>query len=281
MAVRRMIHQDVICCDDFLDMSFEAQALFFQLQIKADEYGFVQSPRSTLRMMGASNDSLEALIHSGFVIRFHSGVIVMTHWNKANTRRADREAKMRFPDEYNQLHIDEETGLYSMRDGNGIPSSSQREPTVIPSISNSPSNSLSVNQEEAEAEATTSSSTSSSEEPRARTREDRDEDADVLLRFLYAHKIKIARPDVSKLFDDGFDLDTIFWIIEKTERAEPRNLTSYFNSVCEDKLDHRATTIDLIRDAECDSNTDYEIFDRHLAYWRKEYQSFKGEDDRP
>lgn len=281
MAVRRMIHQDVICCDDFLDMSFEAQALFFQLQIKADEYGFVQSPRSTLRMMGASNDSLEALIRSGFVIRFHSGVIVMTHWNKANTRRADREAKIRFPDEYNQLQIDDNTGEYSMRDDSGIPLSSQRETTDIPSISISNSHILSNSHihSDNQAGASASASSSVSEEPRVRTREDRD--ADVLLRFLYAHNIKIARPDVSKLFDDGFDLDTIFWIIEKTERAEPRNLTSYFNSVCEDKLDHRATTIDLIRDAECDSNADYEIFDRHLAYWRKEYQSFKGEDDRP
>ena len=124
----------------------------------------------------------------------------------------------------------------------------------------------------------TSSSTSSSEELRARTREDRD--IDVLLRFLLAHKIRIARPDVSKLLNDGFDLDTIFWIIEKTERAEPKNMTSYFNSVCEDKLDHRATTIDLIREAECDSIADYEFFDRHLAFWRKEYQSFKGEDDK-
>ena len=125
----------------------------------------------------------------------------------------------------------------------------------------------------------TSSSMSSSVEPRARTREDGD--ADVLLRFLHVHGIKIARPDVSKILDVGFDLDTIFWIIEKTERAEPRNLTSYFNSVCEDKLDHRATTIDLIREAECDSIADYEIFDRHLAFWRNEYQRFKGEDDRP
>ena len=280
MAVRRMIHQDVICCDDFLDMSFEAQALFFQLQIKADEYGFVQSPRSTLRMMGASNESLETLIDSGFVIRFHSGVIVMTHWNKANTRRADREAKMRFPDEYNQLHIDEETGLYSMRDDNGIPASSQREPTVIPSISNShsPSHSPSVNQ--AEAGAGASASSSSSVEPRACAREDMDADVDLLLRFLYAHNIKIPRPDISRLFEDGFDLDTVFWMIEKTEEARPNSPKSYFMRVYEEKLDIGQTTISALRDAECDSNADFEFFDRHVEWWRKEYQRFREEDNK-
>ena len=280
MAVRRMIHQDVICCDDFLDMSFEAQALFFQLQIKADEYGFVQSPRSTLRMMGASNEALESLIDNGFEIRFHSGVIVMTHWNKANTRRADREAKMRFPDEYNQLHLDEETGLYSMRDDNGKPASSQWEPTVIPSISNSnsPSNSPSVNRAESKAGARTSPSMSSSEEPRARTREDRD--IDVLLHLFHNHKIKIARPDILKLFEDGFDLDVIFWMIEKTEEARPHSPKSYFMRVYEEKLDIGQTTISALRDAECDSNADFDFFDRHVECWRNEYQRLREEDNR-
>ena len=168
-----------------------------------------------------------------------------------------------------------------MRDGNGIPSSSQREPTVIPSISNSPSKSLSVNQEEAEAGA--SSSTSASEEPRARTREDADGDVDALLRFLYQHRIKIARPDVSKLIDpdDGFDLDTVFWMIEKTEIAEPNDPTAYFRAICEDKQEKGATTIAAIRHAECDSNADFEIFNRHLDFWRKEYHRFKGAENEP
>ena len=69
MAIRRMIHQDVICCDDFLDMDFEAQALFFQLQIKADEYGFVQSPRGVLRIMGASKKALVEWYHNRTVAK--------------------------------------------------------------------------------------------------------------------------------------------------------------------------------------------------------------------
>lgn len=123
MANRRMISQEVICCDDFLDMPFEAQALFFQLQIKADEYGFVQSPRNVLRMMGVKPEALTALIDSGFVIRFHSGVIVMTHWKRANTLKNDRANPIAFPDEFRQLREDEKR-VYHLVESDGI----QRNP---------------------------------------------------------------------------------------------------------------------------------------------------------
>lgn len=130
--------------------------------------------------------------------------------------------------------------------------------------------------ERQEKEKRTSSSLSSMS-TRAR---DRDADVDVLLQFLNKHKIKISRPDVSKLLEDGFDLDSIFWMIEKTEEARPNSPKSYFMRVCEEKLDIGQTTIGVLRDAECDSNADYDFFDRHVEYWRKEYQKFKGEDNK-
>lgn len=282
MAVRRMIHQDVICCDDFLDMSFEAQALFFQLQIKADEYGFVQSPRSTLRMMGASNDSLESLIDKGFVIRFHSGVIVMTHWNKANTRRADREAKMRFPNEYNQLTLDEETGLYLMRDDNGIPTTSQRDDNGSPSISNSlsPSHSPSVNQAEMEAGAGAGASSSMSvsvSEPN-----DADEDADgaavypvdpnSLSGYLFLNNVRVNENEVKNLFKSGFDLDVIFWMMEKSQEAD--NPIAYFRSTVDDRKNRGATTLEILRASECKNIADGPLFDRHVQHYRDDYQKY-------
>ena len=86
--------------------------------------------------MGASAESLEALIRSGFVIRFHSGIIVMTHWNMANTRRADREAKLRFPEEYSQLQV-YKTGVYSMREDGGMTAGTQWDDNGRLSISSS------------------------------------------------------------------------------------------------------------------------------------------------
>ena len=75
MAVRRMIHKDVICSDAFIDMSFEAQALFFQLQIEADEFGFVSAPKKVMRTIGSGVDALNEIIDSGFAYRFDSQVL--------------------------------------------------------------------------------------------------------------------------------------------------------------------------------------------------------------
>lgn len=112
---KRMIDQDVICTDKFLDMPFEAQALFFQLQVRTDEYGFIQSPRGIIRATGASAEALDILIENGYVIRFESGVIVLVHWNCSNTRRPDRVKPIRFPNEYSLLELDA-VKAYRLRD---------------------------------------------------------------------------------------------------------------------------------------------------------------------
>lgn len=101
------------------------------------------------------------------------------------------------------------------------------------------------------------------------------ENVDVLSGFLYIHGIKLSKPDVNKLLEDGFDLDTIFWMIEKTEDAQPINPTSYFSSICEDKCEKNATTIDIIREAECDSPAFCKRFDRHIQFWQEEFSSYQ------
>lgn len=45
MANRRMFSLDVVDTDRFLDMSASAQALYFHLGMRADDDGFVSSPR--------------------------------------------------------------------------------------------------------------------------------------------------------------------------------------------------------------------------------------------
>ena len=48
MANRRMFSLDVVDTDRFLDMSASAQALYFHLGMRADDDGFVSSPRKML-----------------------------------------------------------------------------------------------------------------------------------------------------------------------------------------------------------------------------------------
>lgn len=101
------------------------------------------------------------------------------------------------------------------------------------------------------------------------------ESVDVLSGFLYIHGIKLSKPDVNKLFEDGFDLDTIFWMIEKTEEARPINPTSYFSRICEDKYEKNAMTIDIIRKEECDSPDFCERFDKHVQFWQEEFSNYQ------
>ena len=90
MAERRMFAKSVIDCDDFLDLSHEAQLLYFHLGMQADDDGFVKNPRSQARMLGLSKAILEELINGKFLIQFESGVVAIAHWKISNYIQKDR-----------------------------------------------------------------------------------------------------------------------------------------------------------------------------------------------
>jgi hypothetical protein len=71
-------------------MPGDAQALYLQLGIDADDDGFVQ-PAQVMRITGAKIDSLRVLEAKGFVIPFpNERVIVITHWKMNNFIKKDR-----------------------------------------------------------------------------------------------------------------------------------------------------------------------------------------------
>lgn len=119
MADRRMIHKAVICSDAFVDMSYEAQALFFQLQIEADAYGLLSSVKKILRSVRVQESALEELEQAGFIISFGNGVIALRHWNVANTRKNDRTEKCLFPRE-KALLAEDENKTYYLLESDGI-----------------------------------------------------------------------------------------------------------------------------------------------------------------
>lgn len=75
MANRRMFSLDVVDTDKFLEMPTSTQALYFQLGMRADDDGFVSSPKRITSLIGASPDDLKLLIAKGFVIAFDNEVI--------------------------------------------------------------------------------------------------------------------------------------------------------------------------------------------------------------
>ena len=58
MAERRMFAKSIIDSDAFLDMSLSTQALYFHLNMRADDDGFVNNPKKIQRMINASDDDM-------------------------------------------------------------------------------------------------------------------------------------------------------------------------------------------------------------------------------
>ena len=68
MAERRMFAKTIIDSDAFLDMSVTARLLYYDLAMRADDDGFVNSPKKIMRMVGASEDDRRMLAARKFII---------------------------------------------------------------------------------------------------------------------------------------------------------------------------------------------------------------------
>lgn len=105
MAEKRMFTQKIIDSDAFLDMPLSTQALYFHLNMRADDDGFINNPRRIQRTVGASEDDLKLLIAKRFVICFENGVIVIKHWRMHNTLRKDRYCPTQYQEQFAQLDV--------------------------------------------------------------------------------------------------------------------------------------------------------------------------------
>jgi hypothetical protein len=93
MANRRMFSKSVVDTDPFLELPATAQLLYFHLGMRADDDGFVASPKKIMRMIRSSEDDLKTLIIKGYIIPFESGIILIKHWRQHNFIRKDRYTK--------------------------------------------------------------------------------------------------------------------------------------------------------------------------------------------
>lgn len=90
MAEKRMFSMKICDSDAFLDMPLSAQALYFHLCMRADDDGFISSPKRIVRLIRANDDDFKLLLAKRFLLGFESGVIVIKHWRMHNAIRADR-----------------------------------------------------------------------------------------------------------------------------------------------------------------------------------------------
>ena len=105
MAQRRMFSLIVTDADPFLEMPTSAQALYFHLNMHADDDGFVGNARAIMRMAGCSPDDFKLLLAKQFLLEFESGVIVIRDWRVHNAIRKDRYKPTAYQDEFKRLAI--------------------------------------------------------------------------------------------------------------------------------------------------------------------------------
>lgn len=118
MRNKRMFSADVVDTDRFLEMPLTAQALYFHLGMRADDDGFISSPKRTVRSLNAADDDFKLLIAKGYLIPFESGVVVITHWKQNNYIRPDRYVPTRQTGEYALLNITDD--CYKLTDSSGM-----------------------------------------------------------------------------------------------------------------------------------------------------------------
>lgn len=106
MAQRRMFSRKITETDRFLEMPLSSQALYFHLNMGADDEGFIDKAKTIQRTIGASDDDMKLLIAKGFLIPFNSGVVVIRHWRIHNYIRSDRFQSTLHQDEKTQLEYD-------------------------------------------------------------------------------------------------------------------------------------------------------------------------------
>jgi hypothetical protein len=116
MAERRMFAKTIIDSDAFLDMPTSARLLYYDLSMRADDDGFINSPKKIIRMTGASDDDLKVLIAKKFVIPFENGIVVIKHWKIHNYIAKDRYTETKYKEEKAMLKLDE-NNAYTLSEG--------------------------------------------------------------------------------------------------------------------------------------------------------------------
>lgn len=139
MAERRMFARTIVESDAFLDMPLSAQSLYIHLGMNADDWGFVNNPRSIRRMCGASEDDLRLLVAKKFILTFDSGAAVIKSWWVNNYVQADRRHPTRYQEELETLFLDENKS-YTTKDTGVLPADmfnrvSKVEPVCIQPVS--------------------------------------------------------------------------------------------------------------------------------------------------
>lgn len=113
MARKRMFDMEIVDTDTFLEMPHSSQNLYFHLSMRADDDGFVSSPKKIMKMLECNIDDLNLLIAKSYLIHLKNGTVVIRHWRINNYIQKDRYKETLYKEEKAFLRLDE-NGVYNL-----------------------------------------------------------------------------------------------------------------------------------------------------------------------
>lgn len=102
-----MFAKTIIDSDAFLEMPMSARLLYYDLAMRADDDGFINSPKKIMKFVGATNDDMNILILRKFIIPFDNGIVVIKHWRIHNYIRKDTYNETSYKEQKALLELDE------------------------------------------------------------------------------------------------------------------------------------------------------------------------------
>lgn len=108
MAKRRMLSIDFCESDHFYMLSPTSRMLYVHFILNADDDGFVDKWRIIMRSAKIERKYYKPLVDREYVIEINEGLILITHWHRHNTIRADRYIATAYTKALRGFTVDEE-----------------------------------------------------------------------------------------------------------------------------------------------------------------------------
>lgn len=128
MATRRMFSREVTDSDAFLELSRDAQLLWFHLGMVADDDGLMNSVKRVSRVCGVPTDAVGELEREGFLLDLGGGVKAIAHWKLNNYIQKDRYRPTNFKDALSRLELNEDKVYRVLRNPDTVCIQSVSEP---------------------------------------------------------------------------------------------------------------------------------------------------------
>lgn len=118
MAEKRMFSKKIIDSDAFTELPPTTQALYFHLNMNADDDGFNNKIRQAMFNAHADRNDYDLLINKRFIIPFDDkGIIVIKHWRLHNYIQNDRYHATEYVEEKAKLIL-KKNGVYTENNNN-------------------------------------------------------------------------------------------------------------------------------------------------------------------